>query len=93
MAKFKNKQSQNVQDYRNPAANMAYSKFRDSPEGKAHSVLTQTVTSQAGPSVRSRQNAKALGIEGNLADLQNAANKLEARRRTRLDSVYRGMLK
>jgi hypothetical protein len=88
----KGRQSSNVQDYRDPGKAAMLSSYNGSDRGRAMSTLTQAVTSQIGPSVQSRQNARALGLEGQLADLQNTANKLKARRRTRMDSVYRGML-
>ena len=77
------RQSKNIQDYRDPGKAAMLSSYNDSPAGRAKGVLTEALTSQKGPSVQSRQNARALGIEGQLADLQNIANKLEARRRTR----------
>ena len=62
--------------------------YQGSPEGQFKSALG-TVAQLSGPSKTQRKNAEAFGMKPQLARLQNDANRLEARKRTRTTSGTR----
>jgi len=89
MAKFKNVQSKNIEDD-TPSASGKGDRLKTSDQAKREAGMN-ALRNYAGmngmKSVAQTQNAKALGLEGAAADLQNTANKLVAARRTRMANI------
>ncbi len=78
MAKFRNRQSPNIQDRRG----------MNDPTPRATQTSRQWNDGD-GPTSDQRQTGQALGLSGQLADLQNEANKVQARKRTRVTMATR----
>lgn len=89
MAKWSSRKSQNVEDDRTTSTgkgNRLQSSLSTKREAGMNSLRNYAVMNGL-RSARQTQNAKALGLEGNLADLQNTANKMQAVRRTRMAGI------
>jgi hypothetical protein len=78
-----NRRSSNIVDARKRRAKDVYEKSQTTPRGIISAGMGN-LGQMIGPSQAQKKNAKALGLSGSLAGLQNKANKVEAVRRSRI---------